>query len=233
MRILVGNGLRKYPEGIPSVSEICGSLRTSEENRMWAERANEIGRGVGLREGESTILGEYLDTYADRGTALHNMIRSMYVNVQVESCELSQQWSSWWVSKDIKPVMVEVPLMIPDYPHEEEVYRYAGTPDMVAVADGKHVVIDWKTGAPKKWHRMQAAAYAMLVERGGRVPEDGLGYSWSPVNEAWLVYVKKSGVSVQVINEEKLSLMVSAWESCLSGWFAMKDAYSTRLSWQK
>ena len=40
---------------------------------------------------------------------------------------------------------------------------YGGTVDLLAFdEDGDGLVVDWKSGAPSKWHRMQTAAYSLL-----------------------------------------------------------------------
>lgn len=48
-----------------------------------------------------------------------------------------------------------------------QLHLFAGTVDRVLTIDGVRFVIDIKTGQPEPWHRLQTAAYAMmLAERG-------------------------------------------------------------------
>jgi len=51
---------------------------------------------------------------------------------------------------------------------------YAGTFDLLAAIQGKRSLIDFKTGAPAKWHAVQLAAYAMarIVNKDGEIIAD-------------------------------------------------------------
>ena len=45
--------------------------------------------------------------------------------------------------------------------HEQ--FGYTGQPDRIGTVDGKPSVVDIKTGAAAKWHRLQGAAYLAMV----------------------------------------------------------------------
>ena len=40
-----------------------------------------------------------------------------------------------------------------------------GCPDRVGIINGRHTIVDYKTGGQYPWHRLQVALYAILVER--------------------------------------------------------------------
>jgi hypothetical protein len=46
-------------------------------------------------------------------------------------------------------------------------YGYAGTLDRYGILDGKHVIIDIKTGIPQRTTALQTAAYAQAIGEGG------------------------------------------------------------------
>lgn len=216
--MIVGDGQRLYGGvNLPSVSEIVGGVRSRKHNEASVARANEVGL-------EGMRWDAYLDYYGGRGNELHEFIRKQMKREMSPSVELSGQWSRWWEKMKLDPIHCEVPMKCDDY---------VGTPDMVAMHKGKCVVIDWKTGMKRQWHRMQVVAYSHLVEMGELVNDEPRGHSWMPVDECWVVYVKQSGVEAHVIDGDTLGVMKAEWETVLKGWQAADRMYKTRLKWLK
>ena len=50
---------------------------------------------------------------------------------------------------------------------DDHVIGLTGCPDRVGTINGERMIIDYKTGGMAKWHRLQLALYAILVERCG------------------------------------------------------------------
>ena len=72
-------------------------------------------------------------------------------------------------------------------------YGYAGTPDRLGYVNDRWTVIDIKTGAPAKWHRVQTAGYAM--------------FSTSNIPYRMAVYLKPGGYKI-VEHKDKLDEQV-------------------------
>ena len=65
---------------------------------------------------------------------------------------------------------------------DDEPLCITGCPDRYGILNGKSVVLDYKTGPPQKWHRLQLALYAILLKRDMR-----------PTDQRIAVYLKKDG----------------------------------------
>jgi CRISPR/Cas system-associated exonuclease Cas4 (RecB family) len=65
-------------------------------------------------------------------------------------------------TKQFSPVWDEVEVR-----KDDAVIGLTGCPDRVGMMSGERVIIDYKTGGMAKWHRLQLALYAILVERCG------------------------------------------------------------------
>jgi len=63
--------------------------------------------------------------------------------------------------REVRPV-IEYPSMDVEFPRYSARYRYAGTPDLICVIDGKTMVLDWKASIPKTLP-YQLAAYGLLA----------------------------------------------------------------------
>jgi len=66
---------------------------------------------------------------------------------------------------------------------DDEALRLTGCPDRYGILDGKNVVLDYKTGPPQKWHRLQLALYTILLKRQHSAHPD----------QRIAVYLKKDG----------------------------------------
>ena len=79
----------------------------------------------------------------------------------------------------------------------------AGTPDVVGayVNDRgftRPCLIDWKTGAEERWHRIQLAIYDRLVP-AGTVPRDRI-----------VVYLRDDGTFRPVVHRDRRDLAIAA-----------------------
>ena len=65
---------------------------------------------------------------------------------------------------------------------DDEELGLTGCPDRYGTLTVQSVVLDYKTGPPQKWHRLQLALYAILLKRFGRKTDKRMA-----------VYLKKDG----------------------------------------
>jgi ATP-dependent exoDNAse (exonuclease V) beta subunit len=82
---------------------------------------------------------------------------------------------------------------------QDEELGVSGCPDRYGEIRGELVVLDFKTGQSYKWHRMQVALYAILLQR-----------QQSPTNDRWCVYLRPDGSFSLQRHNSKLDL-VRAW----------------------
>ena len=158
----IEDGYRKYLLGenkLPSVTTILNTTKSEEEKAAlanWKER-------VGVKEANR------IKTEASsRGTSMHSYIED-YLRGRInesffESNEQYKNMAKEIIQKGITGRLNEV------YGMEETLYypdQYAGTADMIAVYEGRDVIVDFKqSNRPKKkeWiedYYLQIAAYAM------------------------------------------------------------------------
>ena len=107
----------------------------------------------------------YAEGCAERGTFVHKAIKLL--------AQGTLDWNS--VPPEVNPYVTAADGFLE---HLQEAYFnlqtveepfasrnpwFAGTPDITAVVDGDLTVIDFKTGQPEPWHRLQLAGYKMLT----------------------------------------------------------------------
>ena len=142
----IENGYRKYlfgDEKLPSVTTILSATKSEEEKAAlanWKER-------VGVKEANR------IKTEASsRGTSMHSYIED-YLRGRInesffESNEQYKNMAKEIIQKGITGRLNEV------YGMEETLYypdQYAGTADMIALYEGKDVIVDFKqSNKPKK-----------------------------------------------------------------------------------
>ena len=151
---------------VPGVTTILGVLN-KPALVPWANK-------MGLQGIDTT---RYVDELADAGTLAHAMVLdylsrkeevwdghfetdlSHYSEYQIELASNSfQSFYNWVMQHTIEPVVVEQPLV-------SELYKFGGTPDLLANIDGVSTLVDFKTGKaiyPEHYH--QVAAYQKLLE---------------------------------------------------------------------
>ena len=83
---------------------------------------------------------------------------------------------------------------------DDKALRLTGCPDRYGILDGKNVVLDYKTGPPQKWHRLQLALYTILLKRQHSVHPD----------QRIAVYLKKDGTFSLAQHDSELDL-AQAW----------------------
>ena len=140
------NGLRKYlfgDEKLPSVTSILQATKSEEDKASlenWKQR-------VGYVEANKIKIEA-----SNRGTSMHSYIEDFLrgrINESFfESNEQYKNMAKEIIEKGINGRLEEI------YGMEETLYypkQYAGTADMIAVYEGKNVVIDFKqSNKPKK-----------------------------------------------------------------------------------
>lgn len=114
---------------------------------------------------------------ADRGTRLHRML----VKVDSDERAIRALRRGSDIEKLVQQYLLWKEAMRPVWTHVEQrlwhpALRFAGIPDRIGylrrgAKPGSPVVVDFKSGAPAKWHGLQTAAYDLLMPRqpGGEV----------------------------------------------------------------
>ncbi|MFH1883803.1 MAG: hypothetical protein ABIL62_13990 [Planctomycetota bacterium] len=121
---------------------------------------------------DGTDSGKYTDDTAEIGTLAHSLITdglqgrmtnfSGYDQTQQDAAEWCvKSWDAWCRGRDIKPILLEAPLV-------SERYRYGGTLDLFAEVDGIKTLIDLKS-TNDIWpeHFTQVSAYRQLLIEAG------------------------------------------------------------------
>ena len=142
----IEDGMRKYLFGedkLPSVTSILNATKSEEDKaslELWKQRVGKVEANKIKTEASS------------RGTSMHSYIEDFLrgrINESFfESNELYTNMAKEIIEKGINGRLEEI------YGMEETLYypeQYAGTADMIAVFEGKDVVIDFKqANKPKK-----------------------------------------------------------------------------------
>lgn len=155
-----GKGIR-----YPGVTTIVGLL-DKPALIPWANRLGLQGKEV----------GKYVDDKADIGTLAHAMITDKMADRETDTSDYSKKqisqaencvisYFAWEDKHDIKPIIVEKPMVSEDC-------KVGGTMDIYAEVDGTKELIDLKTGNGI-WgeHHIQVAAYKMILEENGHKVE--------------------------------------------------------------
>ena len=142
----IENGLRKYlygDEKLPSVTSILQATKSEEDKASLENWKQRVGY---------TQANKIKNEASNRGTSMHSYIEDFLrgrINESFfESNEQYKNMAKEIIEKGINGRLEEI------YGMEETLYypkQYAGTADMIAVYEGKNVVIDFKqSNKPKK-----------------------------------------------------------------------------------
>ena len=148
----------KNKEGkvVPGATTVIGLLN-KPQLVVWANR-------LGLQGIDSS---KFRDEKAEIGTLAHAMILATLKGESIDTSEYSREqisqaensflsWLEWGKGKDIKPILLETPLV-------SEQYQYGGTPDFLGYLDGDIVLMDYKTGGIFREAYIQACSYRHLL----------------------------------------------------------------------
>lgn len=103
--------------------------------------------------------------HMDRGTHVHRTIE-LYLSGTLNEETLDPQLRPYLSA--FKAFMAATGFEVYGYETQmfHPMYRYAGTPDLWGLLDGKLTVFDIKTGVSAAWHKAQCGAYVFLIEAG-------------------------------------------------------------------
>jgi ATP-dependent exoDNAse (exonuclease V) beta subunit len=145
-----------------------------------AERGTTVHR-LSLQVEDMADKGEHVLSYQKGEPLLTQEIRGYCRSVLAFHKQFKPQWK-------LREVRID-----------DEALRLTGCPDRYGILDGKNVVLDYKTGPPQKWHRLQLALYAILLKRDKR-----------PTDRRVDVYLKKDGTFSLAQHDGELDL-AQAW----------------------
>ena len=186
---------------LPSVTQILSASWSKGDALIeWANREGLAGRSHTAAR----------DIAADAGTASHSLVlgrmggpagvtEGMSADAMRKAQAAVYHAAPWLASVTIEPHIVEKPLV-------SDSLGYGGTPDWYGIIDGKHVVVDIKTGKsiyPQHW--VQLSAYTLLLR--------GLGHT---VDETMIVHLPTtlSGhVKTKSMSGEELLTHIEAWHA--------------------
>ncbi len=157
---------------VPGTTTICSAYKDSGGLIHWAW--NQGKQGLDYRETR--------DKAGDIGTLVHAAIEA-YIGgtplpVLDEVSERAYQAFLRWEGQN-KILFIEQEIQL-----VSEEYEYGGTLDAVGIADGEHILLDWKTAKGLyKNHVLQLAAYAQLWNEN---------YPEEPIERAWLLRFSKT-----------------------------------------
>jgi hypothetical protein len=147
---------------VPGVTTVLKELSMGEGLNYWCW---DLGR-------QGLDYKEVRDAAGRVGTLAHHLIAchlnceepsaSEFSPAEVDKAGICfRKYLAWEKENPLTPVMIEEPLV-------SELFKYGGTPDLLAEIDGKFVLIDFKTGSGiyQSYH-CQVAAYRKLFEEQG------------------------------------------------------------------
>jgi len=146
---------------VPSVTTVLGIL---DKPRLPYWAWNLGMQGLDFRD--------VRDAAARVGTIAHHLIACHLKGEKANISEFSpdevdkaetclEKYLHWEKENTLTPVMIEEPLV-------SELYRYGGTPDLLAEIDGEFVLLDWKSGnGIYGSYFYQLAAYRQLFTEQG------------------------------------------------------------------
>lgn len=186
---------------LPSVTQILSASWSKGDSLIeWANREGLAGRSHTVAR----------DIAADAGTASHSLVlermggpASVTGNISDDSMRKAQaavyHATPWLARVIIEPRIVEEALV-------SDSLGYGGTPDWYGIIDGKHVVVDIKTGKsiyPQHW--VQLSAYTLLLRELGH-----------PVDETLIVHLPTtlSGhAKTKSMSGDELLTHIEAWHA--------------------
>jgi len=200
-------------ERLPSVTTVLGIL----QKPALLEWAWKLGM-------EGIDYKKVRDQTADIGKIAHYMIMchfkgeepdlSEYAPHDIDKAEncLIKFWD-WEASHHITPILIEQPLV-------DDIYRYGGTPDMLARVDGEITIVDYKTGKglyPEYYYQM--GGYYRLIE-------DAEGM-WDAITQGRIIRIGRDeteGFEEAVIGQDALKVNAEIFLTCLDLYNKIKES---------
>lgn len=142
---------------VPSVTQVLSRVGTIDNVGNW--------KPVGF---DSRWIKD--DTAAKFGTAFHKVAAIIFKGGLPKYPESMKPWiaqlEAFYNDTPMLPLCDSEGVSLIEYPMYHSLYRYCGTPDLVAMNHNEEVVIyDWKTITTNQHHlNLQTAAYAELIK---------------------------------------------------------------------
>ncbi len=181
---------------------MSGSFRSSDHTYWWDGTRRLMGATDMLRRVGYIDPTWYSAEACERGTFVHQCIAWMLAD-DLDETSLDPALGGYLTaargflaSFGVKAQYVEVPFY-------DAVLGIAGTPDIVGsyVNDRgftRGCLIDWKTGAEERWHRIQLAIYDRLVP------------AWPVPRDRIVVYLSDDGTYRPVVHRVRRDLEIAA-----------------------
>lgn len=103
------------------------------------------------------------DYHMDRGTQTHKTIE-LYLKGSLDEDTLDPILRPYL--EGFKRFMADTGFVVHggEVPMYDRTYKYAGTPDLWGMLNGKNTLLDIKTGVPAAWHSVQLGAYWSMLD---------------------------------------------------------------------
>ena len=154
----------------------------------------------------------FKDEHAARGTAVHNKIYCVLARLvdrfaaddpHIGYLQAAHQFME---DSQLQPIELEMPVY-------DEIFRTAGTLDVIGSIPGGTVLVDWKTGAPAPWHGIQLAGYARMAR------------DVHTIDVRMTVHLKKNGTYSTMTSWKDTPFMFDVWDKT---WIAVAQLNRAR-----
>lgn len=147
---------------VPSVTTVL-NLVARPGLVPWAWDLGRQGVDLHRYQQETSAIGRLAHSFALESVGGMKPNLKLYSQFQIEKAKNSLgSWRAWLKNHELKPIMVEQPLV-------SKTYEYGGTPDYYGLIDGQLGILDLKTGPETyldQWY--QIAGYWGLIHEAKR-----------------------------------------------------------------
>lgn len=150
---------------VPSVTTVLGLL---SKNALieWAYQCGLRGEDYKSVRDEKGLIGALTHAMILSFLKGEECDTSSYSKDQIDQAENSfLSYLEWAKDKEIKPIVIETPLV-------SEEYQFGGTPDFYGIVDDKLLLMDYKTGFVGQEAFIQTCTYRELLIENGYDPAE-------------------------------------------------------------
>jgi hypothetical protein len=153
----------------------------------------------------------YTVTARDRGTAAHALCEQYARGKNTDTTSPYLNSFALWKERSGADILSAEAVI----DHRIDGFRYCGRYDLLALINGRRVLVDIKTGYPASWHRIQMAAYALAVKPA----------------LCMVLYIKPEGVyRERYITPGELVDSITAWRDALKRVYGFMNPYKEHRS---
>jgi hypothetical protein len=164
---------------------VSAAIRLDSEHRYFEGERELLGCTRMLTDAGYIDRTWFTDEACIRGSYAHDAIL-MDIQGELDEDALDPQIAGYVRAARQFRETADVRVVLSEEPLGDLTLGIGGKPDVVGYAfANRPVILDWKTGAPARWHALQGEIYKHLVKVNAVLPE--------PLIEAYSVYLHESG----------------------------------------